>query len=262
MLFVAFSCVMPYNETHRSEENHIYLIKEQTCKACGEMELVTMNYSVFDSDPYTRIMFQHERETDPDKPRKPGDLSKKLNEQFSNDMEMAKQRATQGFCDRDLWDIGAWFLGLMPVMLQRYKETRHGSPVCLGEDYTDADGILRNDACHAEWDKILDEMIFLFREALEETCSRKNPYADEHTRQFSEFEERFGMLGEKLQTEEELARHARTGDTTVHFMSELSEYQEIDEKYKAAEKELEEYREQCRMKAMELFTEWMPHLWD
>lgn len=43
-------------------------------------------------------------------------------------------------------------------------------------------------------------------------------------------------------------------------MSELPEYQEIDEKYKAAEKELEEYREQCRIKAMELFTKWMPHL--
>ena len=74
--------------------------------------------------------------------------------------------------------------------------------------------------------------------------------------------QRIGMLGEKLQTKEELAEHGQTGCITAHFMSELPEYQEIDEKYKTAEKELEEYREQCRIKAMELFTKWMPHLWD
>lgn len=227
-----------------------------------ELELIITNHSVFDSEPYKWIMFQHERDIDPEASRNPEDLSKKLDEQFLNDMEMAKQRVTQGFCDRDLWNIGAWFLGLMPVMLQRYKAARHGSPSCLGENYTDTDGILKNDTCHAEWDKILDEMIFLFHEASEETCSRKNPYDEEHTRQFSEFHERFGLFGEKLQTEEERAEHERTGNTTAHFMSELPEYQEIDEKYRTAEKELEEYREQCRVKAMELFTKWMPHLWD
>lgn len=207
-------------------------------------------------------MFQHEQDIDPDKSEKPEDLSQKLNEQFSHDMEMAKQRVTQGFCDRDLWDIGGWFLCLMPVMLQRYKDTRHGSPGCLGENYTDTDGIVKNDTCHAEWDKILDEMIFLFREAVEETCSRKNPYDGEHIQQFQEFEARFGMLGEGLQTEEERAEQDRSGNITAHFMSELPEYQEIDKKYTTAEKELSEYREQCRVKAMELFTKWMPHLWD
>lgn len=207
-----------------------------------------MNHSVFDPEAYIWIGFEHERDTDPDKPRGPEDLTKKLNKQFLYDMEMVKQRVTQGFCDRDLWNIGTWFLSLMPVMLQRYKKLCRGCPACLEEDPT-------------EWDKILDEMSFLFQEALEETCSRKNPYYDEHMRQFSEFNERFGMFGERLQTEEELARHGRTGCSTVHFMRELPEYQEIDEKYEAAEKELEEYREQCRVKAMELFTKWMPHLW-
>ena len=50
-----------------------------------------MNHSVFDSDPYTWIMFEHERDTDADKSKEPEDLSKKLNEQFLKDMEMAKQ---------------------------------------------------------------------------------------------------------------------------------------------------------------------------
>ena len=107
-----------------------YEIGVQTSKVCGEMELIIMNHSVFDSDPYTWIMFEHERGADSDKPREPEDLTQKLNKQFLKDMKMAKQRVTQGFCDRDLWNIGTWFLSLIPVMLQRYKEIRHGSPGC------------------------------------------------------------------------------------------------------------------------------------
>jgi len=30
-----------------------------------------------------------------------------------------------------------------------------------------------NDTCHAEWDIILERMIFLWRETDEETCSKK-----------------------------------------------------------------------------------------
>ena len=36
-----------------------------------------------------------------------------------------------------------------------------------------------NDTCHEEWDKILERMIFLWRETDEESCSKKNPYEEE-----------------------------------------------------------------------------------
>ena len=51
-----------------------------------------------------------------------------------------------------------------------------GSPAYLGQNYTNEEGILVNDTCHEEWDKILDQMIFLWREIDENTCSQKNPY--------------------------------------------------------------------------------------
>lgn len=65
------------------------------------------------------------------------------------------QRATKGYCDKDLWDIDNWFMNLMPDMLQQFKDTKHGSPNCLGTEYVDEQGILCNDECHAEWDKII-----------------------------------------------------------------------------------------------------------
>ena len=46
-------------------------------------------------------------------------------------------------------------------MLHQLKETRHGSPGGLSEDYVNEDGILFNDTYHEEWDKILDEMFFV-----------------------------------------------------------------------------------------------------
>lgn len=62
-----------------------------------------------------------------------------------------------------------------PSMLEQYKETRHGSPGILGENHANKDGIMVNDTCHAEWDAILEKMIFLFLEADEETCLQEEP---------------------------------------------------------------------------------------
>ena len=68
---------------------------------------------------------------------------------------------------------------MIPDMLQNLKDTRHGSPGYLGENYINEDGILVNDTCHEEWDKVLERMIFLWRETDEESCSKKNPYEEE-----------------------------------------------------------------------------------
>ena len=64
-------------------------------------------------------------------------------------------------------------------MLQDLRDNRSGSLGYLGDNYTNEEGILVNDTCHTEWNKILDKMIFLWRESREETCSRKNPFEEE-----------------------------------------------------------------------------------
>lgn len=141
------------------------------------------------------------------------------------------QRITKGYCDKDLWNIDGWFMDIMPNMLCQFKETRHGSPGVLGTEYVDADGIICNDTCHEEWDKILDEMIFLFREMNEETCKKKNPYE----KVLDEFKKKYGKN---------------------------DEYREVENNYYEAEKELEEYRKNCKNRAFELFSKWFHYLWD
>lgn len=50
------------------------------------------------------------------------------------------QRIVKGYCDKDLWNIDYWFMRVVPDMLQRFKDTKHGSPGIFGEDYVDEDG--------------------------------------------------------------------------------------------------------------------------
>ena len=175
------------------------------------------------------------------------------------DIKYAWQRIMRGYADCDIWSIDSWFLSVIPDMLLQLKDTRHGSPGILGENYTNEDGILVNDTCHGEWDAILSEMIWLFRESDESTCRKVNPYEEEHSRIFNEFEEKYGIFGQKLMTEEE---KSISGDIRVHFARELPEYQEAEEFYFAEEKRLEEYREECKDKAFEMFSKWFWYLWD
>ena len=100
--------------------------------------------------------------------------------QFRLDLRCCRQRITKGYCEKDLWSIRDWFLDVVPDMLEEYKKSRHGSPGILGENYQNEEGFLANDTCHGEWDRILDEMTFLFREADERQCRRKNPYENEN----------------------------------------------------------------------------------
>ena len=147
-------------------------------------------------------------------------------------IKWSKQRIVRGYADSDIWNMYGYLQVLLPDMLEHLKNHRCGSPGYLGENYTNEDGILVNDTCHEVWDKILDRMIFLWRETDEETCSKKNSYEEEYMKALDEFRDKYDVLGKKLQTPEELeANRKRGGGGTVHFMSELPEYKEISEKY-------------------------------
>lgn len=182
---------------------------------------------------------------------------------FRNCMRWSRQRITRGYSDYDVWEMFTFLQTLIPDMLQTLKNTRSGSPGYLGENYTDKDGILVNDTCHEEWDKILDKMIFLWREIDEKTCSQKNPYKKEYLKALDEFHQKYGCFGVGLQTEKELEENKKSGgQRTVHFMDELPEYREISEKYREKEKSLDEYRKSCKDEAFDMLKKYFFDLWD
>ncbi len=173
------------------------------------------------------------------------------------------QRITKGYCDYDRYSVHDWFLKIMPIMIRDMKEHLHGYPEA-------AEGLSQRliledenqDHGFQAWKDTLEQMAFLFNEADEKTCQKKNPYEKEHQQALNEFIEKYGLFGEKLMTEEEQEQKNQTGNTTMHFMSELPEYEELDRLYMEEDAKLQAYRCKCKDEAMELFNCWFWHLWD
>ena len=199
---------------------------------------------------------------------------------FFRSIKWAWQRATKGYCeldtygDFDMYGVGDWFLKTLPDMLQDIKNNKYGYPSVLlkesieryglksKDEYNAASEELRNkidDYGNEKWKKILSEMIFLLREANEDTCSKVNPYEEEYNRVSEEFCEKYGERGEKLLTEEENVKETRSHP--IYSPSHLPEYKEISELYFNEERKISEYQAQCKDKAIEMFSKWFYSLW-
>ena len=187
-----------------------------------------------------------------------------VTKQFVRDLKYSRQRITRGFSDADTWNIDSWFLRTMAEMLPYYKEHRHGSPGQLGENVVDERGFVVNETCHAEWDKILDQMIHLLKEADEETTSAKNACEEEYDRATADFSDQYGTFGERLENADQNRRNDQSASRakTYHSMTEIPEYKEIWERYRAEEDRIFAYRDRCKDDFLDLFKKWFWAMWD
>ena len=195
---------------------------------------------------------------------------------FFRSLKWAWQRATKGYCDLDTYGVGDWFLNTLPDMLEFIKENRLNYPSTLLEEGSELYGLKSVDEYHTaseelrnkiddygneKWGEILSEMIFLWREANADTCSKINPYREEYHRVSEEFRKKYGEWGEGLMTEEEKEKAKKTGSHPVYFPCHLPEYKEISELYFNEERKISEYQVQCKDKALEMFSKWFYSLW-
>ena len=119
------------------------------------------------------------------------------------------QRLRYGYCYRDAWAIDQWFLVIIPNMLNDLRINGHGYPGSFTG--TEEENVRK-------WNRILEHMEFLFREANEETCHRKNPYEEAYDQAREAFTRKYGMFGEKLKTEEEKEQEKDKGYYCVHYI--------------------------------------------
>lgn len=164
------------------------------------------------------------------------------------------QRIRYGYCDMDTWGIDDWFLHVVPNMLNELRANCTGYPANI-EGETEEERI-------KNWDKILNRMEFLLREANEDTCEKKNPYEKEYRKCQEEFRNKYGVFGEKLKTKEEKEEERKSGCRISHSMAAAPEYQKVCKKYFEAEKKLDNYRNDCLHEGLELFRKWFWNLWD
>ncbi|MCM1048532.1 MAG: hypothetical protein NC433_08910 [Clostridiales bacterium] len=180
----------------------------------------------------------------------------KLPKYLKRRLKWSLQRITRGFSEMDIWSMDTYLQTLIPDMLQYLKEHRMGSPSHLSRTDNPNDN-----SCHEEWDKILNQMIFLWRESYEYSCSRKNPYEEEYHKAWEEYMEKY----EKKYKKKHVKVKCKDGiyyRNIVPWMSQIPEYQEIYEKHEKAESEIEQYREECKDKALDMMKEYFYCLWD
>lgn len=150
------------------------------------------------------------------------------------------QRITRGFSDGDIWWMETYLQMLLPDMLQYLKDHRMGSPVCLNRTDKPED-----DSCHEEWDKVLDQMIFLWRESYEYSSSQKNPCEEAYSELLKKFFDKYEDLG--------------TGLAMMHCDPK---YKKVWDKYKQEEEKIILYRAECKNKALDMLKEYFCCLWD
>lgn len=136
------------------------------------------------------------------------------------------QRLRYGYCYRDVWSIDWWFVTVIPNMIHDLRINSHGYPGYFTE--TKEENVQK-------WNRILKRMEFLFREANEETCRRKNPYQNTHAQAMEDFTRKYGMFGEKLKTKEEKEQEKKKGFSRMYTMSDVPEYKKLSDQWLAAE---------------------------
>ena len=176
---------------------------------------------------------------------------------FLRDIRRCHQRIWKGYYDYDLFEIDSWFLGIMPAMLEEFRNTTHGYPPEIEHSihastcgYTGTDDI--SDEADKKgmtlWRNEIGKIIHLLREASEDTCSQRNPFDEEyHTQMIKRWKKR---------TDEDGFIH-----TSLAPPSNESE-RELESKYVAEEKRLAEYRNACKDEAFVLLSKWFFALWD
>lgn len=168
--------------------------------------------------------------------------------QLGRFIKFSFQRIIRGWCDADVWNIDDWFLSIMPDMLQQLKETEFGyTQMFLDNGDLDPDS-------EEKWKDILDKMILLFRDSYEPTCSYKNKYEEDWQNTWDKFSEDYGKFGEKLEEND--------GPKRIHFPHEVDEHKEITKLFLEEEERIENYRNNCKNEAFELFSKWFWNLWD
>lgn len=191
-------------------------------------------------------------------------LRKKLTNEFPGldyykwNYKLSTQRLARGFSQYDAWNMYSYLQHLIPNMLQYLKDHGVGSPSRLVDaSYGDDEN-----KCKEEWHKILDRMIYLWRESAEDTCSEENKYEDEFDKKLAEFEQKYGAYGKKLMTEDDRQCAKQGKGIRVYTLNAVPEYRDFCKKYADESKRIDAYRERCKDEAFDMLKEYFFCLWD
>ena len=182
-----------------------------------------------------------------------------------------EQRAKRGYSDYDTYGIYSWFTSIIPDMLDYKSKHFEEIPGLVIAEYEKKHGINSIDEfeeqecwrpCASYWKKTLQKMAFLFREADEHTCSKKNPYQEEHDKATRDYLDKYGLFGSKIEENVYYDNNGRKYYRVNHKydMANLEEYKDISAKYSNEQRKIDDYQEKCRKKAFSMLRKYFYEL--
>ena len=155
---------------------------------------------------------------------------------FFRSLYCAWERATKGYCYRDLWSLNWFYTQLFIDSIREFKKDLHGAP----QEFFDDD----KENQIERWENYLEEMAQHFYNSLEENEVQKNEYKEEI--------HRLNLL--KIERGEDGFSRSITS-TSPDAVA-------IREKWFEREKELSSWREEELNKGLEMLKENFGGLWD
>lgn len=152
--------------------------------------------------------------------------------QFLRNLKFVWQRAKNGYCDWDLWDLDYFYTNLFIKSLWEFQENLHGAPDELFDKENDS---------IKPWQNYIKEMVEHFYNSLEENEVQKNEFDEEFHAYPLHFEDVEGK------------NYGRLVDTTP---------KDIKDKWFARDLEIAQWRTNELDKALDMLKEHYQSLWD
>ena len=102
-------------------------------------------------------------------------------------------------------------------------------------------------------------MIFLLKEANEDTCTVENLNEKDNRRIIKEFSKKYSELGKSLLKPED---NRSDSSRKLYTLFDVPEYKETVELWLKKVIDINEYRNRCKTEAINLFNKWFWCLWD
>ena len=148
---------------------------------------------------------------------------------FFRTLKWAWQRAVNGYCVFDLYDLDVYHTNMMVKALRDFAKYTQSFP---------------NDMSYDEWIKILNEMADCFEQSIEDT--------DFDTPEYQEWR----RLSEKYKTTTE-----KDGTVTISIPDDIPELNEASKRWLSVIQEDTRKREEMKTRALTLLKEYYEDLW-
>lgn len=195
---------------------------------------------------------------------------------------MAKQRYKKGYADCDVWGMNYWLGETFAKMIRRLEQMKHGCPMTDFKEVNnfpidwvekqkmeidiqnEKDGYECFDlfSDFSRWQLILRRIAWCLEQTNDEITDIENEYYEEYNRQS------WGEEPEKESFKEWWNRHFvveetdKKGNPKLWRMVERKADEELERKYFDREKEISQYRDDCKNEAFDLLKEYFWALWD